>query len=93
MNPRIPTGIGVTFNTDADNSGPGPWLPEPSGVNTVTFGWSAGMSLTSSLMHAGIRQGGHFKTPSLFDGVLGVVGSHTPNHCDPGGGGRLSAAA
>ena len=28
-----------------------------------------------------------FRAPSLFDGVLGVVGSHTPNHCDRGVGG------
>ena len=26
-----------------------------------------------------------FCAPSLFDGVLGVVGSHTPIHCDGGG--------
>ena len=27
-----------------------------------------------------------FQDATLFDGVLGVIGAHTPNHCDLGWG-------
>eukprot|EP00930_Biecheleria_cincta_P027422 TRINITY_DN19270_c0_g1_i1.p1 TRINITY_DN19270_c0_g1~~TRINITY_DN19270_c0_g1_i1.p1 ORF type:complete len:1283 (-),score=243.89 TRINITY_DN19270_c0_g1_i1:20-3571(-) len=40
-------GLGVTFATDADDSNPfpHPWIPDPLGINGITFGFSAGASL------------------------------------------------
>jgi len=43
----LPVGLGVTFGTDADNSQPGPWIPEPHGINAINFGWSMSASLSS----------------------------------------------
>eukprot|EP00933_Yihiella_yeosuensis_P050715 TRINITY_DN48511_c0_g1_i1.p1 TRINITY_DN48511_c0_g1~~TRINITY_DN48511_c0_g1_i1.p1 ORF type:complete len:1098 (-),score=250.03 TRINITY_DN48511_c0_g1_i1:109-3402(-) len=41
---------GVTYCTDADNSGPGPWVPEPHGINGLLLGWSVGASLSNVVM-------------------------------------------
>ncbi|CAE7252606.1 unnamed protein product, partial [Symbiodinium necroappetens] len=43
-------GLSITFATDADNSIPGPWIPEPHGVNGITLGWSAGASITKAVI-------------------------------------------
>mmetsp|Transcript_46263 Transcript_46263/g.83361 ORF Transcript_46263/g.83361 Transcript_46263/m.83361 type:complete len:1063 (-) Transcript_46263:254-3442(-) len=43
-------GIGITVATDADNSLPGPWIPEPHGINGVTFGVSATASLSGMVL-------------------------------------------
>mmetsp|Transcript_16592 Transcript_16592/g.29033 ORF Transcript_16592/g.29033 Transcript_16592/m.29033 type:complete len:1177 (-) Transcript_16592:220-3750(-) len=40
-----PVGLGVTVCTDADNSQGPVWIPEPNGINSVLFGWSASLSV------------------------------------------------
>jgi len=46
----LPIGLGVTVCTDADNSQGPVWVPEPHGINAVTFGWSASASLADAFI-------------------------------------------
>ncbi|CAJ1347128.1 unnamed protein product [Effrenium voratum] len=56
----INAGLGVTFATDADNSVPGPWVPEPHGVNGVTLGWSAGFSIFKAAVPMSVDVGASY---------------------------------
>lgn len=56
----INAGLSVTFGTDADNSVPGPWVPEPHGMSSVLLGWSAGASITQAAVPISVDFGASY---------------------------------
>ncbi|CAK9092066.1 Uncharacterized protein SCF082_LOCUS43337 [Durusdinium trenchii] len=50
-------GLSITFAIDADNSVPGPWVPEPHGFKYVMMGWSAGASITKAAIPLAVDVG------------------------------------
>lgn len=56
----INAGLSVTFGTDADNSVPGPWVPEPHGMSSVLLGWSVGASITKAVVPISVDFGASY---------------------------------
>eukprot|EP00928_Gymnodinium_smaydae_P033174 TRINITY_DN2382_c1_g1_i2.p1 TRINITY_DN2382_c1_g1~~TRINITY_DN2382_c1_g1_i2.p1 ORF type:complete len:446 (-),score=24.18 TRINITY_DN2382_c1_g1_i2:289-1626(-) len=50
----------MTLATDADDSHPGLWVPEPHGINAVLFGWSVSASLSSLVLPLTVDSGSSY---------------------------------